>query len=59
MPDEALQAAFEIKAACDDISRKLLRWHWEQKPLAKILRQIFDGVEDVDAAIRIYPTIFL
>ena len=24
MPDEALQAAFEIKAACDDISRKLL-----------------------------------
>ena len=32
MPDEALQAAFEIKAACDDISRRLLRWHWEQKP---------------------------
>ena len=25
MPDEALQAAFEIKAACDDISRNI-RW---------------------------------
>ena len=32
MPDEALQAAFEIKAACDDISRKLLRWHWRKSP---------------------------
>ena len=26
MPDEALQAAFEIKAACDDISRTLTAW---------------------------------
>ena len=34
MAEEYLQAAFEIKAACDDISRKLLRWHWEQKPSA-------------------------
>ena len=32
MSEEYLQAAFEIKAACDDISRKLLRWHWEEKP---------------------------
>ena len=32
MADEALQVAFEIKTACDEISRKLLRWHWEQKP---------------------------
>ena len=31
MPDEALQTAFEIKTTCDEISRKLLRWHWEQK----------------------------
>ena len=31
MVDETLQAAFEIKTACDEISRKLLRWHWEQK----------------------------
>ena len=28
MPEEALQAAFEIKTACDEISRRLLRWHW-------------------------------
>lgn len=32
MAEEALQAAFEIKTACDEISRRLLRWHWEQKP---------------------------
>ena len=25
MPEEALQAAFEIKTACDEISRRLLR----------------------------------
>ena len=32
MADEALQVAFEIKTACDEISRKLLRWHWEHRP---------------------------
>ena len=37
MVDETLQAAFEIKTACDEISRKLLRWHWEQKPGAHSL----------------------
>ena len=42
MQDEALQAAFEIKAACDEISRKLLRWHWEQKP----------GSHSLDALLR-------
>ena len=31
MQDETLQVAFEIKSACDEISRKLLRWHWEHK----------------------------
>ena len=36
MPEEALQAAFEIKTACDEISRRLLRWHWEQKPAATV-----------------------
>jgi hypothetical protein len=46
MPDEALQAAFEIKAACDDISRKLLRWHWEEKP----------GAHSVDALLKQLPT---
>ena len=43
MQDEALQAAFEIKTECDEISRRLLRWHWEQKPgshsLDALLRQ--------------------
>ena len=29
MAEQALQAAFEIKTACDEISRRLLRWHWE------------------------------
>ena len=42
MSEEYLQAAFEIKAACDDISRKLLRWHWEQKP----------GAHSVDALLQ-------
>ena len=42
MAEEYLQAAFEIKAACDDISRKLLRWHWEQKP----------GAHSVDALLK-------
>lgn len=32
MTDEYLQVAFEIKATCDEISRRLLRWHWEKKP---------------------------
>ena len=32
MPEEYLQAAFEIKASCDEISRRILRWHWESKP---------------------------
>ena len=37
MPEDALQAAFEIKTACDEISRRLLRWHWEHKPGAHSL----------------------
>ena len=32
MTDESLQIAFEIKTTCDEISRRLLRWHWEKKP---------------------------
>jgi hypothetical protein len=45
MPEEYLQIAFEIKASCDDISRKLLRWHWEQKPGAHTLDALFDHLE--------------
>ena len=32
MPEAYLQAAFEIKASCDEISRRILRWHWDAKP---------------------------
>ena len=50
MQDEALQAAFEIKTECDEISRRLLRWHWEQKPgshsLDALLRHIAQRQEE-------------
>ncbi len=39
-----LQAAFEIKTACDEISRRLLRWHWEHKPGAHSLGALLDHV---------------
>ncbi len=42
MADEALQVAFEIKIVCDELSRKLLRWHWEQTP----------GTHSLDAMLR-------
>lgn len=29
MAEEYLEIAFEIKAMCDELSRKLLQWHWE------------------------------
>lgn len=32
MAEQALQAAFEIKTACDEISRRLLRWALGEKP---------------------------
>lgn len=35
MTEEYLQVAFEVKATCDEISRRLLRWHWEQRPGAR------------------------
>ena len=42
MAEQALQAAFEIKTVCDEISRRLLRWHWEQQP----------GTHTLDALLR-------
>ena len=45
MPEEYLQTAFEIKAACDEISRRLLRWHWEQKPGVHSLDALRDYLE--------------
>lgn len=44
MPDETLQVAFEIKTACDEISRKLLRWHWERKPGAHSLNAMLEHI---------------
>lgn len=44
MPDETLQVAFEIKTACDEISRKLLRWHWEQKPGTHTLNALLEHI---------------
>lgn len=44
MPDETLQVAFEIKTACDEISRKLLRWHWEKKPGAHSLNALLEHI---------------
>lgn len=44
MPEEALQAAFEIKTACDEISRRLLRWHWEHKPGSNSLGALLDHI---------------
>ena len=44
MPEEALQAAFEIKTACDEISRRLLRWHCEHKPGSNSLGALLDHI---------------
>lgn len=45
MAEEYLQVAFEIKASCDDISRRLLRWHWEQRPGAHSLGALLEHIE--------------
>ena len=44
MAEEYLQAAFEIKTLCDEISRKLLRWHWENKPGEHSLGALLDHI---------------
>lgn len=49
MQEEALQAAFEIKAACDEISRRLLRWHWEHKPGAHSLDSLLKHIVERQA----------
>ena len=49
MQEEALQAAFEIKAACDEISRRLLRWHWERKPGAHSLDSLLKHIVERQA----------
>ena len=54
MQDEALQAAFEIKAACDEISRRLLRWHWEQKPGAHSLDALLKHIRQRQTESPVY-----
>ncbi len=44
MPEEYLQAAFEIKASCDEISRRILRWHWENKPGSHTLDALLEHI---------------
>ena len=44
MPEQALQVAFEIKTTCDEISRRLLRWHWERKPGAHSLDALLEHI---------------
>ena len=44
MPEQALQVAFEIKTACDEISRRLLSWHWERKPGAHSLDALLEHI---------------
>ena len=45
MPEEYLQAAFEIKASCDEISRRILRWHWENKPGSHSFESLIEHLE--------------
>ena len=44
MPEQALQVAFEIKTACDEISRRQLRWHWARKPGAHSLAALLEHI---------------
>ncbi|MBQ7859048.1 MAG: hypothetical protein IJ347_02785, partial [Faecalibacterium sp.] len=43
MAEEYLQAAFDVKTMCDELSRRLLRWHWE-KQQGKTLVQLAEHV---------------
>ena len=44
MDQAYLQTAFEIKTMCDELSRRLLRWHWEQQE-GRTMRQLVEYVE--------------
>ena len=43
MEQAYLQTAFEIKTMCDELSRRLLRWHWEQQE-GRTMRQLVEYV---------------
>ncbi len=52
MEENYLQVAFEIKLACDAISRRILRWHWEKTPRPHTLQELMRHLEQrsVEAA---------
>lgn len=45
MEENYLQVGFEIKLACDALSRRILRWHWEKLPRPNTLRELMRYVE--------------
>ncbi len=45
MEENYLQAGFEIKLACDALSRRILRWHWEKLPRPNSLQALMRYVE--------------
>ncbi len=45
MEGQYLQAGFEIKLACDALSRRILRWHWEKTPRPNSLKELMKYVE--------------
>ncbi len=44
MENNFLQAGFEIKLACDALSRRILRWHWEKSPRPNSLKELLQYV---------------
>ncbi len=49
--------AFEIKTACDEISRRLLRWHWEHKPGRHSLDALLEHIASASRKARIITTV--
>ncbi len=45
MEEQYLQVGFEIKLACDALSRRMLRWHWEKTPRPNTLQALMQYVE--------------
>lgn len=45
MNEECFRMAFEIKLACDVLSRRLLRWHWEKTPRPNTLKELLRYVQ--------------
>lgn len=50
MDGKYLQQAFEIKLACDALSRRIMRWHWEKSPSPNRLRDFIQYLQSRSAA---------